>query len=343
MAVRVVVLLGLALVIGVGTIIFAKKWIASVQQPAVTETVVQEVVPDSFVLVALGNLQPGMLLGPESFRWQGWPTEDLPPSYIVQGQRSESELFGAVVRYQIAAGEPITAFKVAMPGQQGFLAAVLNPGMRAVTIPISETRAGAGFIFPGDRVDIVMTHEAGGATVSETVFFDMRVLAIDQALSNPENLPRVGKFATLEVTPREVEAFTLMQQMGVVSLSLRSLQPGDGDTPPDDQQIAANDKPEPPDDLAMAEKPETVEKVPAIYPGEVADEVPGAAPAAPINDSVASAVGQELGELDLADTADEHALRRRGQTFTTTRDVSVLFGGGDNTGRVLVFRGNAAQ
>ena len=72
MAVRVVVLLGLALVIGVGTVIFAQRWIAS-QTPvaAPVDTVEVEVVPDLFVLVAQGNLQPGMLLGPESFRWQG--------------------------------------------------------------------------------------------------------------------------------------------------------------------------------------------------------------------------------------------------------------------------------
>lgn len=331
MAVRVIVLLGLALVIGVGTIIFAKKWIDSVQTPTETTTIIEEVVPDSFVLVAQGNLQPGMLLSPELVRWQGWPTEDVPPSYIVQGKRSEDEFFGSVVRYPMAAGEPITQFKVARPGQQGYLAAVLKPGMRAVTVPISEIRASAGFILPGDRIDVVLTHDTGLGTVSETVFFDMRVLAIDQALGNPEGGARVGRNATLEVSPREVEAFTLMQQMGTLSLSLRSLQPED---PQDNDQISNGGQSELLADSGAIEKPEVIDKIPAVYPGEVPDEAGEQSPVA----SVDSAVGEALGEMGT--TEDEHSLRRRGQTFTSSRDISVLIGGGGGAGSVVVIRGN---
>lgn len=334
MAVRVIVLLGLALVIGVGTIIFAKKWINSVQQPVETRTVVEEVVPDSFVLVAQGNLQPGTLMGPESVRWQGWPTEDVPPSYVVQGKRSENEFFGAVVRHPMAAGEPITDFKVAKPGQQGYLAAVLKPGMRAVTVPISEIRASAGFILPGDRVDVILTHDTGQGSVSETVFFDMRILAIDQALGSPEGGVRVGRNATLEVTPREVEAFTLMQQMGTLSLSLRSLQPDDPEDLQNDGQGQNGGQTELLADATAAEKPEVIDKVPAVYPGEVPDDAGEQTPA----ESVENAVGQTLGELEMAE--DEHSLRRRDQTFTSSRDVSVLIGGGGGGGSVVVIRGN---
>ncbi len=331
MAVRVIVLLGLALVIGVGTIIFAKKWIDTAKTPPQTTTIVEEVVPDSFVLVAQGNLQPGTRLGPEMVRWQGWPTEDVPPSYVVQGQRSEDEFFGAVVRYPMAAGEPITQFKVARPGQQGYLAAVLEPGMRAVTVPTSEIRASAGFILPGDRVDVVLTHDTGVGTVSETVFFDMRVLAIDQALGNPEGGARVGRNATLEVTPREVEAFTLMQQMGTLSLSLRSLEPEDLQ----DDQGPNGGQTELLADAAANEKPEVVDKIPAVYPGGVPDEAGEQSPVA----SVDSAVGEALGEMTET-TEDEHSIRRQGQTFTSSRDVSVLIGGGGGAGSVVVIRGN---
>ncbi len=342
MAVRVVVLLGLALVIGVGTVIFAQRWIAS-QTPVAPEREVvrEEVVPDLFVLVAQGNLQPGQLIGPESVRWQGWPTEDVPPAYVVQGKRTDGEFFGAVVRYQIAAGEPITDFKVAKPGQQGFLAAVLEPGMRAVSVPISEIRASAGFILPGDRVDVVLTHDTGLGTVSETVFFDMKVLAIDQALAQTEGAARIGRTATLQVTPREVEAFTLMQQMGTLSLSLRSLQltdqERDGKSGQNDQMTggpelmaeagtAASEKPD------VAE--EVIEKVPTVYPGE-APEVADAGEA----ESVENAVGQSLGFTEEA-AADEHSARRQDQTFTSKQDISVLLGGGGGSGSVVVIRGN---
>lgn len=317
MAVRVVVLLGLALIIGVGTVIFAKQWIASVQVPPEIEIETREYTPEVFVLVATGNLQPGMLIGRESVKWQGWPTSDLPPSYVVQGQREDTEFFGAVTRYRIAAGEPITDFKVARRGEQGFLAAVLTPGMRAVTIPISDTRSAAGFVLPGDRVDVVLTHTAPGGTVGETVFHDLRVLAIDQALSSPDSQARVGKTATLEVTPREVEAFAVMMQMGTVSLSLRSLQPAEA--------LVAQ---------ADAEKPEEIDKVPTVYPGETQD---GSGAGVAQGTSPGSAVGARLGDLGVA--TDEHSLRRQNQTYTSQRDISVLIGGGAGSGRVVVVRG----
>lgn len=358
MAVRVVVLLGLALIIGVGTVIFAKQWIDGQRQPAPPPDVVErEVVPDLFVLVAQGNLQPGTLISMESLRWQGWPTEDIPPSYIVQGQRSETEFVGAVVRRPIAAGEPMTDFKVAKPGEQGFLAAVLEPGMRAVTLPISPIRASAGFILPGDRVDVLLTHDPGSGTVTETVFFDMEVLAIDQALASGEGAVQIGGTATLEVTPREVEAFTLMQQMGTMTLALRSLQPGEGEeTKPqpmgaDDQTEQMVGEPEPKPggaeqmaeiEPSMAEKPEVIDKVPTVYPGEVPEEpaVADGAPPPPPLETVDNAVGQSLGRLDDVDLEDEHSIRRQDQTFTSTRDISVLIGGGGGAGAVVVIRGN---
>lgn len=320
MAVRVVVLLGLALIIGVGTIVFARKWISD-QQGALQPQIVQvETTPENFVLVAQGDLQTGTLVGPESLRWQGWPTEDLPPSYIVQGQRGMEEFYGAVVRVPMAAGEPISDRKLVKPGERGFMAAVLTPGMRPVTIPISDTRAAAGFIFPGDHVDVILTHgggDAGGGIVGETIFRDLRVLAIDQQLASPDGLPRVGKTATLEVTPREVEAFAVMVQMGTLSLSLRSLRPGAEENIAADQReelvaaTAANGK---------GEVGEDVDKVPTVYSGEGSEN--------------AAASDEDL---------DEHAERRRDQTFTTTRDVSVLIGGGGSGGSVVVIRGNAAR
>ena len=353
MAVRVVVLLGLALIIGVGTVIFAKQWIESQPGPTVVTPDPVEVVPDVFVLVAQGNLQPGTLLGPDAIRWQGWPTEDVPPAYAVQGKRTDTEFHGAVVRYPISAGEPITDFKIARPGEQGYVAAVLEPGMRAVAIPISPLRASAGFILPGDRVDVLLTHETDVGSVSETVFFNMKVLAIDQALAAPEGPARVGGIATLQVTPREVEAFTLMQQMGSMSLALRSLRPGESDgveaRPAKDdetggtEQMAGEPELMAEAEAGMSEKPEVIDKVPTVYPGEVpgdAEVADGAAAVPTPTESVANAVGQSLGKVD--DVAeDEHSIRREDQTFTAPRDISVLIGGGGGGGgSVVVIRGN---
>ncbi|QCI80430.1 Flp pilus assembly protein CpaB [Hankyongella ginsenosidimutans] len=114
------------------------------------------------------------------------------------------------------------------PGERGFLAAALQPGMRAITISISDTSGVAGFVFPGDRVDLVLTHQVdqgdrGQIRVSETVLQNVRVLAIDQDVNDREDQPKVGRTVTLEVTPKLVEKIAVMQLIGSVSLSLRSL------------------------------------------------------------------------------------------------------------------------
>ena len=81
----------------------------------------------------------------------------MPETYVLKGQRSEEEMVGAVVRSRIAAGEPITDGAVVKPGDRGFLAAVLSPGMRAVSVPVNATSSHSGLIFPGDRVDLILT------------------------------------------------------------------------------------------------------------------------------------------------------------------------------------------
>jgi Flp pilus assembly protein CpaB len=142
-----------------------------------------------------------------------------------------NEFVGAVARTRVAAGEPITDTRLVRPGERGFLAVVLTPGMRAISVAVNETSGIAGLIFPGDRVDVVLTHsmqdDTGGTPItrraSETVIRDVRVLAIDQNVDSQNVDPKVGRTATLEVTPRQVEMINVMLELGSISLSLRSL------------------------------------------------------------------------------------------------------------------------
>jgi pilus assembly protein CpaB len=96
---------------------------------------------------------------------------------------------GRVVRNEITAGQPITHGALIKPGERGFLAAALGPGMRAVTVPVSNISSVAGFVFPGDRVDIVLTQSVSGGgdgqplKVSETIIRNIRVLATDKRTS----------------------------------------------------------------------------------------------------------------------------------------------------------------
>lgn len=219
---RTVVLILAAVLVAGSTAFLARGWLSA--QKAPPPVVQAPPVPATQVLVAKTNLPAGLFIREEHLRWQAWPSDSVPPTYMVQGKHSTETLIGAVVRRGIAAGEPIIATQIAKPGDRGFLAVVLKPGMRAVTIGISEVSGIAGLIFPGDRVDVILTHEVAGAgKASETVLENVRLLAIGQRINDQDNKPISAKTATLELTPKQVEIIAVVAELGRLSLSLRSL------------------------------------------------------------------------------------------------------------------------
>ncbi len=186
------------------------------------------------VLVAERDLPAGTILNPDSFRWQPWPKQALNENYITRKEGADpiQELTGAAVKRVITAGDPVTQAKLVKPGEKGFLAGVLAPGMRAVSLSINAVTATSGFILPGNLVDLILTQEysrvlPSGVTrrrlVSETIMEKLRILAIDQDVNDAGTAPRLGKTATVEVTPKTAEAITVASRMGQLSLVLRSL------------------------------------------------------------------------------------------------------------------------
>jgi pilus assembly protein CpaB len=186
------------------------------------------------VLVATRSLPVGTIIDAEAFRYQIWPQGLVQPAYYIRGQRgiNPQDLIGTVVRSEITAGQPVTQGALVRPGERGFLAAALGPGMRAVTVGVSSTSGVAGFVFPGDRVDIVLTHSVEGEEgaplrVSETILRNVRVLATDQRINarDPEGnqVPQAVSTVTLEATPSMAERIAVAQTIGQLSLSLRSL------------------------------------------------------------------------------------------------------------------------
>jgi pilus assembly protein CpaB len=116
-----------------------------------------------------------------------------------------------------------------LAGTRGFMAAVLQPGTRAVSVPVTATSAVSGFIYAGDRVDVLLTHVLNGTqgqhNATETILRNARVIAMDQKLDfSPGDKPDIAKTATLELTPKQSEIVTLAVKMGDLSLVLRSLQ-----------------------------------------------------------------------------------------------------------------------
>jgi pilus assembly protein CpaB len=142
-------------------------------------------------------------------------------------------LLGTVVRNAVTAGQPLTHGSLVGPNDRGFLAAALGPGMRAVTVPVNVSSGVAGFVFPGDRVDIVLTQLVPGGgegpplKVSETIVRNVRVLATDQRIDSKgdDGKTEVKTFSnvTMEVTPRIAEKIAVAQSMGTLTLSLRSI------------------------------------------------------------------------------------------------------------------------
>ena len=224
------VLLLVALVIAVGTAMVARSMFAGAAAP---QAVAAPVVPTGpKVLVAQRALPAGTIITAESIGFQSWPAEMVADAYFLEGESDLSKLLGTVVRHPITAGEPVTQGSLVSPGDRGFLAAALSPGMRAITVPVSAQTGVAGFVFPGDRVDIMLTQEVGGVEgqplkASETIMRNLRVLATDQSTSqeteNGMTVVRESRTVTLEVTPKMAEKIAVAETIGQLSLSLRSL------------------------------------------------------------------------------------------------------------------------
>ena len=226
MSVRNIILILVAVAITAGTGLVARSWISS-QRPPPVAAAPPPPVKKTFVLVADKDLPAGTFIKENLLTWQSWPDEKPHPSYLIKNKDDETLLFGSVVRRGISAGQPITSGRIIKSGDRGFLAAVLRPGYRAVSLRINATSSIAGLIFPGDRVDILLTHsvKADGPKrrVSETVLTNVRILAIDQKTNDQDNAPKVGKNATFEVTPKQAEMLSVLSDLGKLSLSLRSL------------------------------------------------------------------------------------------------------------------------
>ncbi len=233
---RSIILISAAIVIA-GITAFLARSLVSTPEIAQT-TIVQQVASDVQVLVSSRDIQTGNFLKREDLAWQSWPGDNVNENYTVKASdedagRQMEEFMGSVAKGPIAAGEPVVNGRVVKPGSRGFMAAVLQPGYRAVSINISARTGLSGFIFPGDSVDILLTHEVQELEVSnreptmiqatETVLEDIRVLAIDTQMSNDTNTPNIGKIATFEVLPKQAEKIALMSRMGDLSLALRSL------------------------------------------------------------------------------------------------------------------------
>lgn len=197
------------------------------------------------ILVAAQPIRTGTLLRAEDMTSRDTRPTELRPGSLMRGQ--EAEFVGAIARRDLGAGDPLIASDFVKPSERGFLAAVLKPGTRAISITVDAPQSSSGLIQPGDRVDVILVQgpaqTAGTAArkdvVAETVLVDVRAIAVDQSLTaeargaQAERRPgvapsivesRLPKTVTLEVTPRQAEVLLVAAQLGQLGLAVRALE-----------------------------------------------------------------------------------------------------------------------
>jgi pilus assembly protein CpaB len=221
-----IISLGIAAVCGLGAL-----WGMSsiMSRPAKVET--QEVKVDTTqVLVAKQEIGLGQIVTQDNFRWQDWPKGSTNPAFIQNTGKKDAKFYsGWVARAPILMNEPVTESKIIKPGEGGVLAAILPPGLRAISTRIKEETGVGRLILPNDHVDVILiqrkrTRAGVDEFVADTLFRNVRVLAIGQLIEAKENKKNAeGATATLELTPRQSELLALANSMGEITLALRSV------------------------------------------------------------------------------------------------------------------------
>lgn len=239
----VIGVLAIALLGAAATVYFVHAYITA-QTPPPSQVIVKSNAVE--VLVAKDNLPIGKKLEAGDLDWQLWPESGTQKDFLSapKGENASikraavKKVLGSVARRSIIKGTPITKEAIFKSTNPGFLAGALDRDMRAMAVAVTAQSGAAGFILPGDRVDVILTQnlskksrsKSGGSNgarlfdshVAETILHNVRVLASDQKVSDFEKKAQVAKTVTLEVTPKQAETLAVAGMMGKLSLVLRS-------------------------------------------------------------------------------------------------------------------------
>jgi pilus assembly protein CpaB len=215
-----VAILLLAIVLGGAAAFLARQWLEGHVRNAVEE-------PRGTIVVAKSPLAFGAEVATDNIAEIPWAATSLP-----EGAFATKEDLLKDGRRVVLAGldrnEPVLRSKITAPGQRGSLSTLLQEGKRAVTVRVDDVRGVAGFILPGDSVDIILIRAEEGSrreNYSEILLQQVKVLAIDQLVSERQEQPTIAKAVTLEVTPEQAQKVLLATNIGKLSLILR--QPGE--------------------------------------------------------------------------------------------------------------------
>jgi pilus assembly protein CpaB len=225
-----IIMIAVAVVFGLLAVFVAQSWLNSQAEARLRSLEAQKVQPVSAqtIVVASRQLRFGNELSASVLREMPWPADAVPqgafrsiPEVLTAGKR--------VVLTAIEANEPVLASKITGLGQRATLSATIGEGHKAVTIRVNDVDGVAGFVLPGDRVDVMLSRQLEkNSAINDVVLKNTRVLAVDQLADERSDKPSVAKAVTLEVDLAGAQKLSLASQVGTLSLALRKA--GDQDS-----------------------------------------------------------------------------------------------------------------
>ncbi len=222
-----IVMLLIALFFGVISVFVANIWLTNRASPPNQQVIIAPAAVETSTIVVAGrDLVFGESLNTDSLREIPWPKASVPDGSYAKIAPLLAD-GNHIVLTSISPNEPILKWKISGAGARASLSAIVTPGMRAVAVRINDVAGVGGFVLPGDRVDILYTHNGGNGnsgegSTTDILIQNVRVLAIDQIADQKKSDPQLGKVATIEVAALDGEKIALAQTTGSLSLTLRS-------------------------------------------------------------------------------------------------------------------------
>lgn len=207
-----VITLVLALLLGGLAAFAASNWL---ERRAIADPVVMKT-----MVVAKKALNFGAQLTPDDLLEIPWGAGDIPPGTFARREDLLKDGRRAVLR-PFVQNEPIFDWKITGPGQRASLSALIENGMRAVTVRVDDVRGVAGFILPGERIDIVLVQGARDESASDIILQNVRVLAVDQYANESQEQPKIARAVTVEVNSEQAQKLILASEVGRLSMILR--------------------------------------------------------------------------------------------------------------------------
>jgi pilus assembly protein CpaB len=215
------IMIGIAIVFGIAGVLVAQNWLDRQSSRLRDAQVAPKPVATAKLVVVASPLRFGTELSAQHLREVSWPEGAIPKGAFA----TMKDVLDGQKRFALLAmeeNEPLLKTKITGPGQRASLAAVIDPGMKALTVRVNDVNGVAGFVLPGERVDVLLTRNLDKEeSWADVLLQNVKVLAADQSADDRTDKPSVVKAVTLEVSTAQAQRLALASSLGSLSLVLR--------------------------------------------------------------------------------------------------------------------------